>query len=153
MLILGSTILVPPGNQGCAQKLHKKVKFKKNIFICFCMPIQVGKLYKSWNMVTMIRLPKFVLNSWYLVGGLCTRVGPIWWQWMKSSKTFFSLTNLKKKDFFSNLEMLALRLMIWDLGWDQNDCLIKYRNLLISDLLEKIHTFVHVWCSWTFFQP
>lgn len=99
MLILGSTILVPPGNQGCAQKLHKKVKFKKDIYICFCMPIQVGKLYKSWNMVTMIRLPKFVLNSWYLVGGLCTRVGPIWWQWMKSSKTFFSLTNLKKERF------------------------------------------------------
>lgn len=144
MLILGSTILVSLGSQGCAQKLHKKVTFKK-IYICFCKPIQVEKLYKSWNMVTMIRLFKFELNSWYLVGGLCPRVGTNMMAMDEIIGNFLFSYKPKKKPLFFNLEMLAFRFMIWDLGWDQNDWLIKYTNLFTFRLIRKkiIHLYLY----------
>lgn len=47
MLILGSTILVPPGNQGCAQKLHKKVKFKKKYLYLLLYVNPGGKIIQK----------------------------------------------------------------------------------------------------------
>lgn len=74
MLILGSMILVSQGNQGCAQKLHKKVKLK-NIYLLCANPD--GRIIQMLGYGDHETVNQFFLNSWHLIGGLCPRVGAI----------------------------------------------------------------------------